>query len=543
MISLPFELRQKIANYCTQADAFHLCLVSQDLYQSSIERIYRCIVIDESPRIFGNNEILTVRKLYKMEHEDKIKNNYERMSYTLVQSIGGIKGCLRTLMTKGSEKGQFIKRFECLNCKEFPERELQEAIMSILSSMTNLRCLIWRSSVIPTNVSTTMMAGEKINTLCLNLPISTKQFPAFKCSLTQIQNLTFGPYEASKNLKDLAKCLSSSGSIPKLKSLYLSQDYTGYKINPNNGPPNMYIDPSTAFGNRDPLDINTCQNFFGEILKNTDPGTQLTLHRLGIEGATLQPNDFQILKKAINSNFLRELSFVNISEIPCESGQQKGLLEHLIGATPQLKNLTIDYCEAFFDSVPKYIESFDGLTRISVTIRWNSTKARTGISWSELCANYFNAIVKHKDTLEFLSIETVDELPFANTSKRMTPQAVISLKRCKNLKGLRISLQSFDNRRGMVIISKFHNLLYLDLFGGSGPAYLGQPVSGLSLLLEAWTRYESIAIELKASQPSLQYIKIDDQILDVRVPNKPIIREGLDEWFQQKVKNQWQWDY
>lgn len=75
--TLPFEVRSLIAENCPQADAFRLCLTCKALYDSSISRLYQCIIFDSSHRNF-NKELSTKRLRPISDWPDPIWGNAKR---------------------------------------------------------------------------------------------------------------------------------------------------------------------------------------------------------------------------------------------------------------------------------------------------------------------------------------------------------------------------------------------------------------------------------------------------------------------------------
>lgn len=160
--ALPFEVRHLIAQQCRQADAFRLCLTCKSLYESTISRLYQCIVLDSSHKHF-NKEVKYKRLRPKSDLSDSYSSsssssfsygfsggfpgsvstldsevsitssaldehsdhNDKYFAYTSVHTVGGMRRCMRAL-TKDPSKATYIRRFEVLNNMDLPDFEIRQ---------------------------------------------------------------------------------------------------------------------------------------------------------------------------------------------------------------------------------------------------------------------------------------------------------------------------------------------------------------------------------------------------------------------------------
>lgn len=281
---LPFDIRELIAQQCLQADAFRLSLTCKDLYDSSIPRIYQCIIFDSSHRHFNKEasykrlrpkcDISYSSNSTKMQSFDVLhanyitptsspskpsrqvprfsnlatecKSNYDELffSYSSVHTVGGMRRCIRTL-ARDPSKAAYIRRFEMLNNIDIADYEIQQFLEGTLPHMSNLAILVWDSSPFFTSHFLKLLCTKKqhdgqgcdqnfvfsnknIETLSLDLKFSRtdpKTFGLEKLSFPSLRKLTIRPFISSEFLTDVAKLVSNSpDTLRNLQWLHMGRD-------------------------------------------------------------------------------------------------------------------------------------------------------------------------------------------------------------------------------------------------------------------------------------------------------------------------------
>ncbi len=561
--TLPFEIREQISRECNQADAFHLCLTSRSLFESTISRLYQCIVIDPALRHF-NKEIYKKRSIiHEPFYNDSDKSfqvdlyhssNYGSqqysefpiatidIAYTLVRSVGGIRACLRTLKKDDGFKSKFIKRFECNNSLDLPEYEVSQAVLNIFPKLINLQSLIWKSSPEMTiEILNSLPNRDKIDTLDLEMALRPGSWvlKLSEMNFSNLRYLSISPYVNSDILKLIAKMLCNSKNIEKLRSLYIAKDL-----------PNTH-EISTAFSfsmvhlSSEQLDLNSLTSFF-KVFQNSKK--KLNLLRFGIVGTLVNPQDADLLINNMELNHLINFSLSNITEVQGFGNdnnnnineQRRNLipsfLKRLEYKMPNVNVLTLDIKENLIDSLSNFIYSFKNLKSLDLKIHWNITKLSNYSSWNNLCEKYIESILFHKNTLKHLSIDSREESSFCDPYKLISIKLLLQIAECKKLIGLRIHNSSIQPYIG-ALVSNLPKLKYLDLFGEEGPSYLG---TKSTYLLDHWVRYEQVVNIIIAAQPNIEYIRINKYVFDVKDKStRTVIREGIDEWLDEKLLIRW----
>lgn len=548
--SLPFEIRQIIAQECLQADAFHLSLTCKALYQSTIQRLYQCIIFDSSHRHF-NKELSSSRLQPALKGEEGIARYF---SYTSVRTVGGLRTCIRAL--RSPEKAALVRRFELLAATDLPDLEIRMFVAESFPLMKNLGILVWGDSLAPelsVNMLMNLASPEKVQTLCLDhLSCTGMEDMRFE----GLRRLSVRPFTGSAGLRSIAQMISNSKStVTNLTSLYL-----GREIRKNqevgSGFAFTSINPAAGPGTTT-LEDDTMQAFFGTISRY-HPGHKLRLTQLGLEGVTVQLADFATMDKCVDFGFITHLNLVGVDTTHSRREHNNEdlhrgprFLPSLGSKLNRLESLQIEWSESYRDTVPELLCSLQGLRSLSVKIRWNKTKAEY-LDWPTLSTNYTAAIALHANTLKQLALDAVEEVPFYDPSKDIPACALIPLQALMRLEALSIAVPSphssvTASRTLAQLLANLPALRFFHLRNHSTKPYLGQPSS---YLLEDWLRYkqtveyfisnQELAIKDK-EQKGLEFIKLEEYVFDVRErKGPPVIREGLMRWFDEQVFEPWE---
>lgn len=552
--ALPFEIRSLIAQECLQADAFHLCLTSKAFYESTVSRLYQCIVFDSAHRHF-NKEIsykrLKPSSASRAKHDKR--DNY--FSFTSVRTVGGLRGCMRALKTDDT-KAAYVRRFECLNSMDLPDLEIRAFVKEVFPRMPNLACLIWDASPeITVDLIEYLAHPEQMRTLSLDIALRNDPISRNITTMTfpMLTHLTLRPYLSSNFLVLLARMVANSpATLHNLRSLYLGRElHKTHEV--GSGFAFASMNPQNAQGSRI-VDDQAISSFFGTLLERC-PGTKLKLRQLGLDGITVHCRDFEILDQCVDFHSTTHLYLAGtdmtgseIEDMPHPQPQDTWtprFLSYLSPKLVKLKQLEIDWSEAVVDTVPTFLSDLPrGLRSLSVKLRWNSSKAEH-FSWEQLCFQYIDAIVaKHGLSLKQLALDAVEDMAFYDPFKAIPSTALINLCNCLHLTSLSIPAPSPPPQPGQALerlLGSLPRLRFFHLRNQHTKPYLGQNVS---YLIEDWLRYKHIVESIMVAQlPStaLEFIKLENYVFDVRVRSQPaVIREGLLTWFDEKLFDPWE---
>lgn len=544
--TLPFEIRQIIAQECLQADAFHLCLSSKTLYQSTIERLYQCIIFDSAHRHF-NKEVFykRLKPTVTSDNDDKY------FSYTSVRTVGGLRRCMKTLRSD-STKASYIKRFECLNSMDLPDLEIRQFVKDVFPQMPNLACLVWDASPeITVDLLGKIANTQNIRTLCLDLALRNDVISQniIKMSFPMLTHLTLRPYLHSNFLKLIAQMIiNSESTVNNLKALYLGRElHKSHEVG-----------SGFAFASMNPIqgvvDNQAISSFFGTLL-SSGLKKKLKLTHLGLDGIIVTGTDFEIIDRCVDFETISNLHLAGTDltgEINEEQLHSHGpdfttprFLSNLASRLKNIKSLEMDWSEQVCDTVPTFLNKLpSSLNSLSVKIRWNESKSYSA-TWAQLCDQYIESIVgRHSNSLTQLALDAVEDLSFKDPLKPIPAAAIKKLTPCTKLTGLSVATPASPPCPLSTIHHLIHHLPHLKFFHQRNQhikPYLGQNVS---YRIEDWVRYRHIVEGLISAQlpsKSLEFIKLEDLIFDLSCREQPpVIREGLQTWFDENVFEPWE---
>ncbi|ODQ65971.1 hypothetical protein NADFUDRAFT_51242 [Nadsonia fulvescens var. elongata DSM 6958] len=551
---LPFEIRELIAQHSLQADALHLCLVNKAMYGSTIKRLYECIIFDSSEIIFNNET-----------SQNRVMNSGERLAYTKVRTVGGLRECLRALQGS-SLRCEWVRRFECLNCPDLPDYEINSALKSIFPKMAQLEFFIW-------NCSPEMTVGmlqyfsldtlAKLNTLSLEMALradlATRQLPTLL--FENLKHLSLRPYVSSEFLVLIAKMIINSDIKSTLQTLHIGRELPlrGQRI-------------ISAFASFIPHRLNTedygaCKAFFKTL---SEGNVKLNLDRLELDGLrTCGSCDAQYLLETVDFG---KLAMLRLSGV--DKGDQYGykFLSALEGKLPNLRVLDLDWTEERdinpvftrtnipwgYSSIPDFISSMNGIESLKLEIPEFSSSVHDNGEvnnrelWYENRREIFYSINKFAPTLTNISIGTSDTSKGNSIRGYRKPSEVpleyltCLMTMCTSLVGVSIAVAlngDIAQKCSKILTFLPKTVKYLEfknvgipsrancLVGGSVFEEMG---SGSTKRPEAY--HLSVIGSVVKWAPSIEYVKVAEVVFDIRSKNRPpVVRDGLDSWLDSKI--------
>lgn len=528
--TLPFEVRQQIAQECLQADAFHLCLINSAMYESTISRLYQCIVFDSGHRHF-NKETSLLRKHPALNSDDDDDGDdggedSQYMRYTSVQTVGGLRGCLRTLV-RCPDKAALVKRLETHNSLEISDLEVKERFRDVLPLLTSLRSLIWHGTpeITVDLLQLCQPIAKQLSVCSLHVALrqnSTSQMLR-TLELSGLKHLVLCPFRTSQYLSWLGEFFALSYN-PKmktrLKTLYLGRDM----------PKNQQVGSGFTFASMDHdnykvngRELKPLKAFFDPLVGKAKllglSGHLLSgMKMLGLNGIVASADDATMFKGIIDFQTLTHVCLVG-----GDSGgetmrfEPPGFLRAIGPFIRQVKHLELNWkngAQAGWGPTEDLISDLNQLESLKINLTDFNQECLSCIC---SCRN-----------LTRLTVQAVNEgVLVAMDSSWLAPLAV-----CTALKALKIPCTSIPRW-----ISHLENLEILHIERSNVQPYLGHPFI-LSYQLEDMTRLEYLVREAKDLQPSLKYVKIEDYVFDVR--STLTVREGLDQWLDDEIFPTWE---
>lgn len=526
--TLPFEVRQQIAQECLQADAFHLCLINSAMYESTISRLYQCIVFDSGHRHFNKETSLLKRHPGPNSDgdSDDEEDDSQYMRYTSVQTVGGLRGCLRTL-ARCPDKAAMVKRLETHNSLEISDLEVKERFRDVLPLLISLRSLIWHGTpeITADLLQLCQPVAKQLSVCSVHVALrqnSTSQMLR-TLELSGLKHLVICPFRTSQYLSWLGEFFATSYN-PKmrnrLKTLYLGRDM----------PQNQQVGSGFTFASMDHdnyrvdgRELRPMKAFFDPLVaKSKKFGFSSYLlagmKMLGLNGIVASASDAMMLKGIID---LRSLTHICL--VGGDSGGESmvfeppGFLRAVGPFIRQVKHLELNWKngpQAGWGPTEDLISDLHHLESLKINLT----------DFDQECLNCICSC----QNLTRLTVQAVNEgVLVSMDSSWLAPLAA-----CTKLTALKIPCTSIPRW-----ISYLHELEILYIERSNVQPYLGHPFI-LSYQLEDMTRLEYLVREAKDLQPSLKYVKIEDYVFDVR--STLTVREGLDQWLDDEIFPTWE---
>lgn len=553
---LPFEIRLLIANELSQYDTLSLMLVNRAFYQVAVIRLYTEIIVDPSYSYF-NMDILSAH-LSTAYRASYIKTRYSLKTFCKTVEKATSVGTPEKGIEKCTQYASYVNSLQVIELPDsFDIHTDFTVLMRSMLKLANLRSLYWGSQTeLTLRMIDRIPNKAKLKSLRMRVDLKAVRSPSAFESFAQFNNLehlSLVQLLKSRNLKYIFLNLVKDGnvqSIYKLESLQLSMHDSLHGFN-KNIPSSMLVLTQFIIENEQmkmtDYDLDTIKYMY-EVCSQADFILKY-LKVLSLDSVLVSCKDASRLHQMCDMKQLQQLELKNVSEIQHIPGVNvpismndlarrldTGFLKILDGR--QLENVTrlrIDYREGLRDSVPAFIESFNRLEELDVTIRWNLTKLCSVDSWVTLCNAYITAILKHSGTLRKLSLEAKEDSVFCELDKQFDTAVLMKLSALSNLESLRVhgySLQPYAT----LLLSELPKLKYVVLYGSSAG---GAPHMGLQVVhngvLDDWLRVRHVASEIASVNNNVEFIKIDKCLFQIK-DSVAVPRDGLDRWFESKVR-------
>lgn len=452
---LPFEIRVKIANELNQLDCINLLLTNKSMYNSTIERIYQHIIIDENYSQFNYREYD-----YKFIRKSNELNCYTECSCTYINSVYNFKKFLKSytdLIDKGKQIDikilKIIKLPDSVNTYDY---EIHNNINNFFSKLKNLQELIWKHENFKLDWLYTLKnsCGDKIIKLDLNVRFSnylselipdqyeyqmdssysysseesvseafsngSGPYNHFNLNVHQnfeFPNLTQFSLKPFYNSTKLSKIIDSILIGHKSNIKRVSNNLTCFEISKFVKRSSSCIRPMAMNLNYEELldEYGYDLNVIPGVLENSQLRYLKNLTRLSINDCLVNPDEGIEMVQSINLKHLKVLILENIIQYNGENNLEDENIQNqpssfISKLSPHLKNLQylrLDFGEIYYDTVPRFLDDLIKLKGLDLIIRLNSSKFTDSFTKNDLYQQYSQAIISNNkwQSLNKLSIE------------------------------------------------------------------------------------------------------------------------------------------
>lgn len=556
---LPFEIKLKIANELSQYDALNLLKVNKSFFQSTIVRLYHTIVVDPSYSQF-NQEIYQSEL---QEHDQSVNSStFIKMKYSLKNFLKVISQEIPVDLCANdydnSHYGSLINRIQFVELPDGFNSPFDLNFFTFMSvkKLERLNRFYWSSDEeLSFEIVNRLPNKSNLNSLHVSVDFKkvrsgSTEFEAFR-GFNNLEKLSLEPFLNSFNLFQIFKnLLEGNNDRLNLKLLRLARVNSNHNFIKN--PSSSLLVLTSYILENEPIklsdyDMNCILNLF--ILFSASETRLEDLKVLSLDSIVLSTMDAKRMNSIMNLGNLKHLELKNVTEVQLPEDVHSplsmndlytrldaGFLKHLGKKLRNLTKLSIDYRESLRDTVPAFINSLQNLEELDITIRWNVTKLCSIQSWKHLCFLYTKAILKHSRTLKKLSLDTKEDSVFCDLHKLIFTDCLLELGELTELESLRLHGYSLQPCAPLLATS-LKKLKYFELFGsGAG----GAPHMGLQVVhdgvLDDWLRVQHVALAISEQNEHLEFIKIDKCLFEVQGKDKLLPRDGLEGWFESKVR-------
>lgn len=555
---LPFEIRLKIAGELNQYDALSLMRVNKAFFQSTVIRLYHTIVVDPSYSQFN-------QEIYQSElqnHDQSVNTStFIKMKYSLKSFLKIISQEMPVeLPTADHSTAHYGTLINKMQFVELPDGfnspfDLNFFTFMSVKKLERLNRFFWSSDEeLSFEIVNRLPNKSNLNSLHVSVDFkkvrASTEFEAFK-GFNNLEKLSLEPFLNSFNLFQIFKnLLEGNNDKLNLKMLRLARVNSSHNFIKN--PSSSLLVLTNYIIDNEPIrlsdyDMNCILNLF--ILFSAAETRLEDLRTFSLDSIVVSTMDAKRLDSVMNLANLKHLELKNVTEVQLPEDVHSplsmndlytrldpGFLKYLGKKTKNLTKLSIDYRESLRDTVPAFIHGLENLEELDVTIRWNVTKLCSIQSWKHLCFLYLKAILKHSKTLKKLSLDTKEDSVFCDLHKLIFTDCLLELSGLEKLESLRLHGYSLQPCASL-LASSMKQLKYLELFGsGAG----GAPHMGLQVVhdgvLDDWLRVQHVAVAINEQNEHIQFIKIDKCLFEVQGKGKLLPRDGLEGWFDSKVR-------
>ncbi len=556
---LPFEIKLKIANELNQYDALNLMKVNKSFFQPAVVRLYHTIVIDPCYSQF-NQEIYQAEL---QEHDQSVNSStFIKMKYSLKNFLKIISQEIPIEMCKigyyNSHYGSLINKIQFVELPDGFNSPFDLNFFTFMSvkRLERLSRFYWSSDEeLSFEIVNRLPNKSNLNSLHVSVDFKkvragSTEFEAFR-GFNNLEKLSLEPFLNSFNLFQIFKnLLEGNNDKLNLKVLRLARVNSNHNFIKN--PSSSLLVLTSYIIENEPIklseyDMNCILNLF--ILFSAAETRLEDLNVLSLDSIVVSTMDARRLDSVMSLENLKQLELKNITEVQLPEDVHSplsmndlyarldaGFLKHLGKNLKNLTKLSIDYRESLRDTVPAFIYNLENLQELDITIRWNVTKLCSIQSWKHLCFMYIKAILKHSKTLKKLSLDTKEDSVFCDLHKLIFTECLLELGGLTELESLRLHGYSLQPC-GPLLASMLKKLKYFELFGsGAG----GAPHMGLQVVhdgvLDDWFRVQHVAVAISEQNEHIEFIKIDKCLFEVQKTGKLLPRDGLEGWFESKVR-------
>lgn len=550
---LPFEVRLAIANELTQYDSLSLMRVNRAFFESTVVRLYHTVVVDP---------------IYSYFNQDVLGDSImKRSGVTYIKMKYSLKTFLKTVSLqtpiKVSDFGRedvpysiFINKLQFVELPDgfYSPFDLNFFAFMSIKKLERLTRFYWGSNKeLSFEIINRLPNKQYLRSLHVNVDFrrlqSPSEFEAFK-GFNNLEMFSIEQFLTSDNLFHMfSNLIQSDEGLSRLKILRLSRmdSSRGFIKNLSSS---MLVLTSYMIEN-EPVrmteyDMKCIENLHRILLANNTKLKELKV--LSLDSVLLSSDDASRLSRIIDLHQLEQLELKNTTEVQFPPGVtlplsmnelyaklNPGFLRSLGQRLQNVTKLCVDYREGLRDSVPDFIERLDNLEELDVTIRWNVTKLCSVASWKHLCQSYIRSILKHSHTLRRLSLETKEDSVFCDLHKLIYTDCLLKLGVLTQLESLRLHGYSLQPCAAL-LVSSLPRLQYYELFGSSagGAPHMGQQVVHDGVL-DDWLRVRHVASEIFELNAEVKFVKIEKCLFQNQGGNA-VPRDGLDQWFERKVR-------
>ncbi|BAO38547.1 conserved hypothetical protein [Kluyveromyces marxianus] len=565
ILNLPIEIKVEITKNLSQYDLVNLASVSKSFYDAAMFSLYENVVVDASYSILNDS----------LRTDKNLRCTYIKTRYNLKKFMKSL--CADELET-AFPLGILVKSLKIINLPDgVSNSEIVNFVHKSIQSLSRLSCLYWESGSrkLPLDTLKYLPNKKELTSLGINLDLS--KCGDSKIEFPQLERLSVVPFNNSETLCKFMNQISIDKIADRIRVLQLGRQLASMKqINKSNlnlGQSlivtKYMIDNNLprpdAVGTDYTATMNGIDFEFWDFLNPIVQDEKLNgsrrrrfkqLEILDIDSVNILANDSEKVISAINLSKLHTLSLNNVNEIQwlpevdfqltdftsaATENFRKGLLISIAPHLKHLKQLRLDYQEAYRDSIPQFLGLLAKnnvlLDEIDLTITWDDSKLATVMSWEKLMENYATAICKHSSTLKKLSIVTKESLRYCDVPKQIPVDSVLKLTQCTKLESLRINGDSLQPS-GIHLLHKFPRLRFLSLCGESsgGPRHMGLQMAHDGIM-DDWYRVMHVALTLAQANKNLQFVKIDRCLFECGKSGNAIPRpDVLNDWFTKQTR-------
>ncbi|KAI5948798.1 hypothetical protein KGF57_005196 [Candida theae] len=477
--NLPIDIIEKVIGNLSQFDLLNMCRTSSRMYRICRPGLYHCIIIDPSFNIFAH-ELRTAGVTY-------IKSSYN------------LKVFLKIL----NKNPDYSNEIYSLSCKGLPGAffwdNLIKDFIPVFKNLHHLHNLIWLDYNFPIQLLNQLPKKHLITTLILRfeytIPVINTHTNHTSLSFPNLSNFQIQHFRSSPILQQVVDLVSlnvSGGGKVNDKLRVLSLDF---------------------------MELGGSMDIFQMVFERSALKHLPNLTSLSLFDIRVRPEDADTLSKAIN---LSNLQFFLVRGFV--STLEDSFLSRLASRFQRLRHLSLNISGERGDATADFVSSLPQLESLDI------------VSGTQSSVELAQAIAKHH-CLTKLSSEIYD-IPLEMVVDYLydPPSEFYSVLSSLNLTSLRIN--NTTNMNGLVeLITSQKQLKFLEILGAKAG---GAPNLGLGMVhptvFDKWFRVQHVALFYLNINPGIEYIRVNDCVFECKDNKTVNPRDGLNGWFNEKVK-------